>query len=1515
MAILNWGSSVGNRTIDTSGVFLIPETEAQRLARTGVELPANLVGKNDYGLGFEFTIDPESGDGTFLLDSNGLKRSSGSVSYSAPVTERDYLEAVGYPPGVLSSGVHINALDLTTIRMGDGNDVFALAGDGITQALSAEVNKEASAGYIFQSNIFAGAGDDFVSVLMPWQSVFKGGSNTIYYDAVFGTDPGGGIPVTLDDDLTLEEVAYGDLIVLKGSRFDWDIEFKDGDGDGQVTLASILDERDYIAVSNNNRIYGFERILFGDILFDLILARQQDSSAVFGQPDYYLNGAENQAPELNSSIIQGSGLWEAFRFNRTKLEGITGIATQPIQVYTGDAADTPFLVGALQFASLFTEGGADIVEIGSVDQATVDLGGGSDQLKVNRVFSRSNALGGEGDDNIILDTVANSRVSGGLGRDIIEVRTSATESAFDGGGHAGDTLLLPGIFSSYNLRSSTTDGVVTFTDSFGNSFTGFESIQFSDISLDALQTLSLTGLAQAVPEGDTAEYAIALRGTALSSGDSVAFSIQLGNGTAQFSSDLAELLPTALQASAGIVLRNVSVDGASGLIRAVASARRSIPAADPIAMLRLPVLADLQAEPDETFTVTLADFVQSQTVFTTITNVPPVTIRLNGPTSVAEGQTASYAVVLDGVGLAAGRSVTFSLDSASGTATEGVDFDALVPSSLLKADGIQLSNISTAADGTVTVMATNASGVALAAGATLLTAELPITTDSNVEGNESFGVTLTSSTAVVSGGLVTTTINDQVSTPTITLSGETSIAEGESAAYAVSLEASGLPAGQSLTFTLDSASGTATEGLDFTALAAADLKPAAGVSLDAVATDPVSKAITLTTTNISGASLPAGSQLVSFAITTQQDGIVEGREQLKLLLSSRDASVLNDSLETTIVDSDRAAIRLDGASSVLEGARTSPYRISLSGVGLGAGQSIPLTLDLRSGSALKGTDFRALKPADLTAAEGVRLSGINVAGNGVLRLQARATSGVDLAANAQLLSFSIASLQDQIAEGDESFKVVLASSTAAATDAVVETTIRDNDPLSIELSGPATLAEGSRSQPYALSLGSGGIDVDQSLQLRLGLFSGSAVVGDDLAPLRFNDLSLAKGVAIASRKTLADGSLSFRLVNSGASVLAPGSRLFSFVVEPFADRIVEGVEAFQIQASLQGQGALTRRLQSRITDGDRATLALSGPASVREGSRSNPFRVELGGAGLAPGQRLQVSLGLAGQGGARVDADFNPLAAADMQLAAGLSIAESRQQASGGLVLQLVNDGSRVVPTGAALVRFGIETASDELIETGESIQVSLRSASATVSPSQRQLVMAILDTSKPVVEPPPGGGGDGDGSDGGGEPVVPPPGKEINGTSGPDVLTGSALNNVIYGGKGSDLMTGGGGANVFRFRLRDGLNQGDAITDYRPGSDTIRLEDVPKNSLAAAAFGGKSRLTSANLKSAFKVVDTLDGSDRSSAVFVYARLTGELAYNENGRDAGFGRRGGVIASLPVLLPFDARGIQLVYAA
>jgi hypothetical protein len=933
--VLNYGRSVGNVTIQPGVFVAAPLTVEEGFAQDGrsypEDVPKELVGGFDYGLYFEYfreeTLD-ENGNvksvtGKFNTDqSTGLKVSrDGLIRYSPDSGQNDNLIAIGYPVGSLTSDVYINALELTTIRMGAGDDSFSLTGKGITQKLSAEVSKEESAGYIFQSSIFAEAGDDTVQVLMPFQSRFSGGSNTPYRDAIF--DPTGtGTPITLSASLTVEEIGQGDLIELKGSRYDWDIEFKDGPDAGTgVSLASILDDSsgDYLAISNNNQVSGFERIRFGDILFDLILARQQDSAAVYGQPDYYLIGAEKEAPELNSDINQNSQLWEAFRFNRTKLQAIVGTATDSVDVFTGDARDTPYLVGALRFASLNTEGSDDIAVIGSGEQAAVNLGSGNDQLEVKGAFTRSSVDGGDGNDGIILATVSNASVITGAGDDIVSVLTEISSTILNGGAGTADQLLLPTIFADSALTSTVSAGSVNFSDAFGNSITGFETIKFSDITLDALETLTLTGPAAPakISEGSAAAYDISLAsalngGNGLQTGQSVAFTLKISNGTdanpANVSTDLGAITADLLTAAPGLVLRSVNIDAGNGLIRVLASAATTIAAGSRIATLTLPVIADLLAETDESFSVSLRDFVQTVAITSTISNVAPATIRLvdisSTPATALEGSSASYAVELDGVGLATGRAVTITLDSSSGTATETVDFPALVAARLTAAIGVTLGTPTIdSATGAVTVTLTNTGATALPASARLLTFQLPINVDAAVEGDETYTVSLTSTTAAVSTGLVTTTIRDLVPTPIISLSGQSTVSEGLSAAYAVSLSSGGLLPGQSFTLTLAATGGTATVGIDFVALLLdGALTAGEGITLGKVSIDPATKAASLSVTNSSQKALAVGAQLLSFNVATIADSAAEGNETYTVNLSSNTATVTTAAVTTTITE-------------------------------------------------------------------------------------------------------------------------------------------------------------------------------------------------------------------------------------------------------------------------------------------------------------------------------------------------------------------------------------------------------------------------------------------------------------------------------------------------------------------------------------------------------------------------------------------------------------------------------------
>ena len=166
-------------------------------------------------------------------------------------------------------------------------------------------------------------------------------------------------------------------------------------------------------------------------------------------------------------------------------------------------------------------------------------------------------------------------------------------------------------------------------------------------------------------------------------------------------------------------------------------------------------------------TTTVSDItLGTSEVITTILDGDISAIRLDGPGSVAEGAaTSNYTVSLtSGVGLAAGQSVTFTLDSASGTATEGTDFSALLAGGLTAAAGIVLTT-STGAGGVINVTATNTTAADLAAGAALLSFTIATPQDSVVEGPENFTVTLASAAAVVNPTITTSITDDDLGDP------------------------------------------------------------------------------------------------------------------------------------------------------------------------------------------------------------------------------------------------------------------------------------------------------------------------------------------------------------------------------------------------------------------------------------------------------------------------------------------------------------------------------------------------------------------------------------------------------------------------------------------------------------------------------------------------------------------------------------------------------------------------------
>ena len=60
----------------------------------------------------------------------------------------------------------------------------------------------------------------------------------------------------------------------------------------------------------------------------------------------------------------------------------------------------------------------------------------------------------------------------------------------------------------------------------------------------------------------------------------------------------------------------------------------------------------------------------------------------------------------------------------------------------------------------------------------------------------------------------------------------------------------------------------------------------------------------MTATNNTGADLASGAALLSFAIATTQDAVVEGTETFTVTLGSSTATVVNPTITTSITDDD-----------------------------------------------------------------------------------------------------------------------------------------------------------------------------------------------------------------------------------------------------------------------------------------------------------------------------------------------------------------------------------------------------------------------------------------------------------------------------------------------------------------------------------------------------------------------------------------------------------------------------------
>ncbi|MFP0196746.1 retention module-containing protein [Pseudomonas sp. PHC1] len=350
--------------------------------------------------------------------------------------------------------------------------------------------------------------------------------------------------------------------------------------------------------------------------------------------------------------------------------------------------------------------------------------------------------------------------------------------------------------------------------------------------------------------------------------------------------------------------------------------------------------------------------------------IDTTTVKLTATTTAAEGGNVTYTATVGApvtgspvtVTLANGQSITIEVGKTSGTVTTTAPNDALTghtpltnsitnvsggnyenlvadktPVSTTVTDTVDTTNLSLSATSTVaeggsitytatltnaagspvTVTLSNGSVITIEAGKTTGTVTVPAPADDVYKDAGNVQATITNATGGNFENLVTsntpavTSVTDTVDTTTVSITGSTSVTEGQTATYTVSLTN---PAQTEVTLKIVY-SGTAADGSDFT--------------------------------GVYTVKIPAGASSAQFNVATIDDKITEGTENFVVKIDSATGgnfenlavSSTNGSVSTSIIDNDAPpVIDLDANNS--SGATGADYKVTFTENTPGAGVSI-----------------------------------------------------------------------------------------------------------------------------------------------------------------------------------------------------------------------------------------------------------------------------------------------------------------------------------------------------------------------------------------------------------------------------------------------------------------------------------------------------------------------------------------------------------------------------------------------
>lgn len=395
--------------------------------------------------------------------------------------------------------------------------------------------------------------------------------------------------------------------------------------------------------------------------------------------------------------------------------------------------------------------------------------------------------------------------------------------------------------------------------------------------------------------------------------------------------------------------------------------------------------------------------------------VSPIVISSITGDNVAEGSNNTFSVSLSGTTTA---ETTIVLTLAGDTATKGVDFNGT--SVVVVINGVS-QTVPVNEDGTFQVtVPTNTNSFSVQVS----------TIDDNIyEGNETFTLSGAGTNGIVTG---TATITDDGSNggtddrPSVANISSPTVSEGESATFDVSLSNASTTA---TTVTLTLAGGSATAGTDFTSS-----------EVTITYQDGTTQTVAVNGDGSFEVAIPAGDTTFSISVQTTDDNVYEGSESFTL--SGKTATqgtaisgtaTITD--EATPSREDTVTVTLTGPDSIVEGETSGEYTVTL------------------SDAAPEGTVVT------------LSYSYTTASGDDIVET-AQAVVGAD----GKTATFTIATVDDKLAEGSEAFTVSVSDVQTPEGEAVFEalnldsatkqTTIIDNDaPPTVSISSKAVVSE------------------------------------------------------------------------------------------------------------------------------------------------------------------------------------------------------------------------------------------------------------------------------------------------------------------------------------------------------------------------------------------------------------------------------------------------------------------------